>query len=387
MNIQYQTAKRLFLASVLLLVFIRMAPPLSWAQTQFLFTYDAGFQRRALLGEFLSWIFPQGITQENTYVIAALVTLSAVAVLSHYIIKQFSRLQNGGVLLVLFSFSIGLATFIGNTGNLDGMVLVMAIWALAMPKHTFGFVAIAALACAIGAMFHENMLPYFVPLVTFDIWLRNESQPMAQRMMRAAMPLMLTSICVMVLFAYGTHPLAEFDNLIEMLKARSIDFDIRATTLEPVLAIPDGMSGRLDVVWGTADYRFRLIAFAGVGLVFLTGFVGLILQATAHRPMMDRLLGFAVIISPLSLLFIAFDVSRFVAIAWLNAFLVIAVLARIDAEFRNRLNNAFTPVVVIALMVFQSHIALRDLNTQKQYLARFPGVILEQKAWFGRNQQ
>lgn len=386
MNIQYQTAKRLFLASVLLLVFIRMAPPISWAQTQFLFTYDAGFQRRALLGELLSWIFPQGITQQNTYVIAALVTLSAVTILSLYMIKQFSRLQNGGVLLVLFSFSTGLATFIGNTGNLDGMVLVMAIWALAMPKHNVGFVIIAVFLCAIGALFHENMLPYFVPLVTFDIWVRNENRPTAQRVMRAAMPLMLTIICVTVLFAYGTHPLAEFDNLIEMLKSRSIDFDIRATTLEPVLAIPAGMSGRLDAVWGSSDYRFHLLAFGGVGLAFLAGFVWLILQAIAHRPLMDRLLALAVIISPLSLLFIAFDVSRFVAISWLNAFLVIAVLARIDAEFRTRLNDVFTPVVVIALMVFQSHIALRDLNTQKQYLARFPGVILEQKAWFGNQQ-
>ena len=112
------------------MIITRIAPPLSWAQTQFLFSYEAGFQRRALLGELLVWVFPQGLTEKNTYVIAAVITLATVAVLFSYLSSSYKRLENGGRVLVLFSLSTGLGTLIGDTGYLDGILLILAILTL-----------------------------------------------------------------------------------------------------------------------------------------------------------------------------------------------------------------------------------------------------------------
>lgn len=382
MNIPFPTAWRISALSVLMLIVVRMAPPFSWAQTQFLFSYDAGFQRRALLGEILTWIFPQGITQQNSYVIAALITLVAVVALFAYVARRFSQLPNGGVLLVLFSFSVGLGVFIGNTGNLDGIVLTVAVVALIIPKGTAARVGVVTLICMFGALFHENMLPYFVPLLVFDVWLQNERLPAPKRALLSMVPLVIAVVFVAFLFTYGTHSFNQAQSILQVMEARSLDFDIRATTLEPVISLPEGRIGQLEAVWTSGFYRFRLTVFGGVGLLFIAAFILLLLRATAHRSFLDRISVVLVIISPISLLLVAFDVSRFAAISLLNVFLVIAVLSRVDHVFRDQLAKVITPVVLVALMVFQSHVALRDLNSQNSYLGRFPGALIDQKLWF-----
>lgn len=381
MNIPFHTAWRISVLSVLMLIVVRMAPPFSWTQTQFLFSYDAGFQRRALLGEILTWIFPQGITQQNSYVVAALITLVAVVALFNYVTRSFSQLPNGGVLLILFSFSVGLGVFIGNTGNLDGIILTLAILALSVPKDTALRLGVVSLICVFGALFHENMLPYFVPLLVFDIWLQNDRLPASQRALLSMMPLGVTAFFVALLFSYGTHPFETAQSVLQMMQARSLDFDIRAATLEPMIVFPEERVGQLEAVWGSGFYRFRLTFFGGVGFLLMSIFVWLLLCATAHRSYLDRILLALVVISPISLLLVAFDVSRFTSIALLNVFLVITILARIDHVFRAQFPKVMTPVVFISLMVFQGHVALRDLNSKDHYLSRFPGALIDQKAW------
>ncbi len=382
MNISYTTAWRISYLSILAMIITRMAPPLSWAQTQFLFSYEAGFQRRALLGELLVWIFPQGLTEKNTYVIAAIITLLAVAVLFSYISSSYSRLENGGVLLVLFSFSAGLGTLIGDTGYLDGILLILAILTLVITMDSVARVAVASLICIVGAMFHENMLPFFVPLVMLNIWLQNDTRPMLERTMLTAVPLVTTSIAVALFFAYGTHSYDVADSLLHLMQSRSLDFDIRIDTLEPIIDFPDGVERHLDSVWTKWYYTFQLVVFGAAGLVLLLAFFWIINRPIAHRPILDRVFIILAIISPISLLFVAFDISRFIAIALLNVFIAIAILSRLDQKFREKLPKAITPTVLIALMVLQSHIALRDLNIRGHYLTTFPGVLMLQKSWF-----
>ncbi len=382
MNISFAAAWRLSFISLLLLIMVRMAPPFSWAQTQFLFSYELGFQRRALLGEMLTWIFPSGMTQQNTYMVAAVLTLFSVAVLFLFVARGLSNLANGGILLVLFSFSVGLGTFIGNTGNLDAILLVLAIIALAIPKRSAGRIVAASLICATGALFHENMLPYFAPLVGVDVWLRNSGHATGKRILLSALPVIATGLSVLLLFAFGTHPFALAADLLANLEMRSLGFEIRPATLDPVLALPPEIAGNLDWVWSSEFYRFRLLAFGSVGLLMLGTFIWLIRRAMSHRSPLDQIAVIAAIISPLSLLFVAFDVSRFIAIALLNVFLVLTILSRTDMEFKARLPGVFTPLVLVILLVMQSHIGLRDLNSQEQYLSGFPGAIRAQSSWF-----
>ncbi|AXX99439.1 hypothetical protein BAR1_16775 [Profundibacter amoris] len=282
----------------------------------------------------------------------------------------------------MFSFSAGLGTLIGDTGYLDGILLILAILSLIITMDSVARVAVASLVCIVGAMFHENMLPFFVPLVMLNIWLQNDTRPMLQRTMLTALPLVATSIAVALFFAYGTHSYDVADSLLRLMQSRSLDFDIRIDTLEPMIDFPDGVERHLDSVWTKWYYTFQLVVFGAAGLVLLLAFFWILNRPIAHRPILDRAFIILAIISPISLLFVAFDISRFIAIALLNVFIAIAILSRLDQTFREKLPKAITPTVLIALMVLQSHIALRDLNVRGHYITTFPGVLMLQKSWF-----
>jgi hypothetical protein len=77
----------------------------------------------------------------------------------------------------------------------------------------------------------------------------------------------------------------------------------------------------------------------------------------------------------MSLLFVAFDVSRFVAFSLVNSFLMIAILCRTRQSCRDRLCAVLSPAVVVAFFVFGAQIELLDLNNSERYLFSFPGRL------------
>ena len=151
--------------SLLLIIIVRMRPPSAWAKTQLLFNYDFGFQRRALTGQIVSFFKPDGVTHGAMHWLTAGMTLTAVACLLLFVVRNLMKSDAGVPVAAGFMTSVGLATFIGNTGNLDAGLLMCALLCLLLPANGLLFLLLRVAICGIGVLIHENMLPYFTPLI------------------------------------------------------------------------------------------------------------------------------------------------------------------------------------------------------------------------------
>jgi len=381
---------------LLVVIVVRMRPPSIWSQTQFLFTYDLGFQRRALLGEGLARIFPDGLSAANTYLVAAAMTVGATAFLFAFVLRAFhgrgpSDGTGGaglGLALVLFATSVGLATFIGNTGNLDALLMIVALACLwPNPRQNSGPMAMVArsvvvsLTLAGATLIHENVLPYFAVLVGLDQWLKTANQPTARRVFLTVLPLVLTAIAAIIVIRTGTHPVADLKDLVTAARQRSLDFPIRVDTFDPIVSLPNASKSMLSGVWSSGFYRFRLTAFGGSGLLLLAAMLVIVLRAAAHRPTVDKFLMIGAVLSPVSLLLIAFDVSRFASLGLINSYLVMAILSRADHRFAAALKRQLGLTTIVVLLVVHGNLMLRDLNAGRLFTSGFPGALVTFGEW------
>jgi len=341
--------------------------------TQYLFSYDDGFQRRALAGEVVSWFLSGGQTAAQIQAIGILVTFIGGLILLAIMLRDVLPVRGGGAVVIVFVTSIGFATVIGNTGYLAGLMIGLTAAALYLPLSFVG-VTLRVVLCVIGVLIHENMLPIFATLVAADAYFRGQALPHSKRLIVSAIPLCAAMIATLIVVKFGTHPYEMLTPMQEAAQMRALDFEIRANALEPVVAAgPNGRS--YDVVWTQPFYYFKLMSFAGVGGLFLLAQSFLTWRLTDALPHLERLVALAAGWAPISLLFVAFDVSRFVAFALVNSFLMIAILCRTRQSCRDRLYEVFSPAVVVAFLVFSAQIELRDLNDSDRYLLSFPGRL------------
>lgn len=373
MDLSLKTSLRLAVFAFILVCLTRMSVLSSWSMTQYLFSYDNGFQRRALVGEIVSWFLSAGLTSAQVQVIGIGVTFVGALILLAIMLRDVLPVRGGGAVVIVFATSIGFATMIGNTGYLAGAMIAVTAAALYLPFTVLG-VTLRAILCVIGVLIHENMLPIFATLISAETYFRGHSLPHPRRLVVAALPLCAAFISSVIVMKWGTHPYEMLVPLQDAAQTRALDFDIRENAVEPV--VMPGPNGRsYDVVWTQPFYYFRLISFTGVGGVFLLAQSYLTWRLTETLPRFERVVALAAGWAPMSLLFVAFDVSRFVAFALVNSFLMIAILCRTRQSCRDRLYVVFSPVVIVAFIVFSAQIELRDLNDSDRYLFSFPGRL------------
>ena len=84
MDLTWKSASRLALVVLLLVIVTHLKGPSLWAQTQLLFDYDLGFQRRTLVGEVVSWIFPNGLTHDQIHAVAFFLSLSMILAMTGF---------------------------------------------------------------------------------------------------------------------------------------------------------------------------------------------------------------------------------------------------------------------------------------------------------------
>ncbi|QMU59478.1 MAG: hypothetical protein GKR98_15600 [Boseongicola sp.] len=353
--------------ALFLIALSRMRAPYLWAETQFLFTYDMGFQRRGLFGEILSWAYPVGMSQTDVHSVALLMSMTVAFATFFYFRDRFQVAEPGGILLLLFATSIGTATVIGNTGYLDQLLVVLTLIAVSMQSTTVGIV-LRLVMVAVGVLVHENMLPYFAPLIGLELWLRRPEAPMVNRLMMALiMPVFATVIAALVI-VFGTYPLESSAALHAYIDSRALGFDFRPDTLDPLVDLPAGQGVHAEA-WATNDYIFRLTSYGGVGFVMIALTFLPMLAAMSHRPLVDRIAATGAIVAPLSLMVVAFDVSRFMAIALLNVFLVAAMMLSRDEKFARNLSARLSPNLVVSILVLSGIFVLRDLNIDPRGLS------------------
>ncbi|HSF64776.1 MAG TPA: hypothetical protein VLA78_10335 [Paracoccaceae bacterium] len=384
MTLPWRSAATIALASILLVVVVRLRPPTDWVLTHFTFTYDVGFQRRALFGDLLAWLTPDGITRAAGNGVAVILTLVSTALIVAFVWRRCRVAQGaaGGLWLVLFATSLGLATWIGNTGYLDTLAILPVLAALSLDTTRPSRVVTACALVAGASLFHENALPYFAPLVAADIWLRNAGRPLPQRMAAALAPLGAGIAGTWAILHFGTHPADMLPQLRALSEARSLDFPAWPSAVDVLAHLPPGARSTFDLTWSNGFYAIWLSVFILFGLIVLVPTVVLVLAAARHRPLPDRLAIAAAILAPLSLMFVAFEVSRFIAVAMLNAYLVGALLLRHDAAFAAGLARVLTPANVIVLLMLHGHLMLQDMNRHAVFYGGAPGALFTQVSWF-----
>ena len=380
MDLTWKSASRLALLVLLLVIVTHLKGPSLWAQTQLLFDYDLGFQRRTLVGEIVSWIFPNGLTHDQIHAVAFFLSLSMILTVTGLLWSRYQNAVSGPALILMYVSSIGTAAVIGATGYLDMALYVLVVGILLSPTSTFGL-SIRIVFVTLGMLIHENFLPYFAGIVFLDSCIRNENQTIVTRVLRSALLPLWGVVLGVVLFGFGVQPFENIWPLIENAKAKAVDFEIRAAALEPLVAFPEGKQASYDTVWGSEQYIWRLTAFGLTGGVALVLSLFPVFQATANRDLLDRLLVIAAIVAPITLLFVAFDISRFVAIAILNVFLVSAILVKSWDGFDARLKEAITPIIFVTLLALGGQTALRDFNSGGWESDVFPYSLLMQTDW------
>lgn len=361
--------------SLVLALVNHLLPPKAFAATQLLFDYDFGLIRRGLAGTLSAPFLGPEVSRGEVLALAALVTLAGVLSFALFLWRNLQDDVAGGLLLVLGFNSFALASFIGNTGYLDGILLVLTVAALMLPARGAGLALRLVLVVA-GALVHENMLPYFTVLIGFDLWLRR-----ADARGLALLPV-LAGLATVAALALWAEPSTERAALItEHLRDRAAflsdenALDVTGRSIGANFALMAEMRATVKYwAWVLFD-GLPLLAMA-LWLIWL-GF-----RLLGPGAGFSRLALAAAVLAPLSLNVIAFDVVRFGVASVLAGFLALALVLAHAEGARARLAEALSWPHAILVLVLNANIFTLQVSEGAGHLAQFPWVLVRQLQWF-----
>jgi len=371
---------RLALALSLALALINhVLAPKAFAATQLLFDYQFGLIRRGLAGELLRHLSGGTVSIHEIYAAAALVTLSGILAFALYLWRYLPRRTSGYLLLVLAFNSFAFASFAGNTGYLDGLLMLVAVAALFSTPNTLAGLALRLVLCAVGVLVHENMLPYFAVLIGLDLWLRTSGRN--ARFAIAASPVLaaLAVLAILVLFAEFTPEQAT--DYAQHLQARA-GFALDANSTDVAGRSIGQNLALMEELRGTRKY-WTWVLFDGVPLFAMSlWLLWLAGRVAGNVAPLTRLFIAAAILSPLSLNLIAFDVVRFGAASVLAGFLVIGLLLRSIPGAVDRLERTLNWPHFLIVLVLNANMFTIGVNIGAGHTSQFPWVLLTQWQWF-----
>ncbi|NOX39299.1 MAG: hypothetical protein GXP05_01965 [Alphaproteobacteria bacterium] len=377
---QMQLLRLATVLSFMLAIVNHLLPPKAFAATQLLFDYSQGFARRGLVGQALDFLLGATVSVGEIYLTAALITLVGAFGLFVFLSRNLPETRSAYMVIILALNSFAFASFVGNTGYLDGLLLVIAVVALSIDGRGWsGGLARLGLV-ALGVLIHENMLPYFAVLIGFDLWLARKGSRDARVV--ALLPVVVGAVTLALLVAFARFTPEQAQAFADGLQARA------AFGLDPNSTVVVGRSigdnfALMSELRGTTKY-WTWVLFDGAPLFLMSLWLiwlGRKLLAPGARPLTALLLAGAVL-APLSLNFIAFDVVRFGVVSTLAGFMVIALLIRHDPEARARLEQVLSWPLFVVLLVLNANIFTMQVNILSGHTSQFPWVLLTQLKWF-----
>jgi hypothetical protein len=364
--------------SLILSVVNHLLPPKAFAATQLLFDYESGLVRRGLAGEVLRWILGDSVTIGEIYAAAAAITLVGVLVAYAALIRDLGGRRGGLLFLIIGLNSFAFSSFVGSTGYLDGILLILAVAALfgSDPARPTGLVVRAGLV-VLGVLVHENMLPYFAVLIGLDLVLARRG---TARLGAALVPVAAGVAAVAGLAIWAELPPAEAEAYAAHIASRA-DFafdtastDVAGRTIGDNFALMAEMRG-------TTKY-WAWVLFDGVPLAALAGWLIWLngrLLGRADRP--ARMAMAAAVLAPFSLNLIAFDVVRFGVAACLTGMLATVLILRHVEGARDRLDAEMTWPHFAIMLVLVANIFTIEVNEGAGHVAQFPWVLVSHLQW------
>jgi len=369
------------LLSLVLALFSHLLPPRAYAASILLIDYEFGFVRRGLVGTMLNPFFGDSVTLAEAHRASFAITLVGALALFATIYLRFRGSVAGLLLVILFASSFAYRGFIGASGYLDGVLVVLALAALAVPGAGWAAVAARCTLCAVGMLVHENMMPYFAVLLALDIWMADARGPVLSRMLRASLPV-VTAVAVFAVFlGYGELSGAKAEAFHAYLNQKHrfagdmTDFAVFAQSLTQQNEAIAGFRG-------SATYRYMLWFDGGpLGLMSLfLIWLNLRILPEGENGMTHIFLAGA-ILAPLSLNFVAYDVVRFGAMSVICGFLCLGLQVRYRAGTMDRLRAMLPPVMLVLVIVINLNVTALQINNASGHENQFPWVVLSHTQW------
>jgi len=377
-----RTVQLLRLAAAISFIFVivnHLMPPSVFAGSQLLFDYDQGFIRRGLAGELLGPMLGPTVSVGEIYLAAALITLTAAAILYIFLIRNLGGTVVSFLLMILVFDSFAFASFIGTTGYLDGVLLALVLLALSTNgAGTLGLLLRLAV-CVIGILVHEAMLPYFTVLIGFELWIVRGAGRGA--VLPALLPVAVGFMTVAVLSVIGEHDAAQAQAFLAGLNQR-IEYTLPEGIKQVVrLSLTDNFELMRDM--RSQPRYWNWWKFDGTPLILMSLWLIWLNMKLLGREasILTKILCLGAITAPFSLNLIAFDVVRFGVMAVLNGFIVAALLVRHLPGARERLTQVLTWPVFVILLIINANIFTMQVNQTENHLSQFPWIFVKHLEW------
>ena len=309
-------------------------------------TYQDGFIKRGLVGTVFSFLFG-GETpgaRESLILWGHLALVTAIVIGAGLWIGQLVRnaahtstvvLIAGTSALMVTSQLLPSLAFL--PGYLDALLLALLLAAALLVAR--GQVALACLLASIGPLVHEAFVAYWIPVALVAVaWRAREGWPRGRRLWLVLLPLVTTVAVVML------HRQSAAITQVTALGLRA-DVEGGTVSLQFGQSIGSAVGRALAALEGNGPAAIlALIVCAGPAVVIAVGYL---VARAGQLGRGEQIAVAASVLSPLALLLIVTDLSRFMVMAGAVAFLVVLMLeSRSRAEPRVSASLA----VVVALL-------------------------------------
>lgn len=336
--------------------------PGRWVSTTLLFNYDFGFSRRGLLGAAIASIHNSYLYSYNfSFWFSFVIFAVEVFFLGSLLIQLGAiRTYQSRLGALVFSSSLGVVWLTHSVGYFDHIGLLATLLILRAQKFWIR-ASLAAVLFPLCLLIHEVNFVLFFPVLCLIVFLDCSCGANRSRwFFLGGLVIMIT--CILLILTTTSITEREALGMYHTLQAKS-DYLLRKDAFLSIASTSEHFSLVSDL-WRDEGFQHYVISSAIVTLptaiYFFRASVRL-LRSAGQGPMVFGMAG-AASFSPLSLLFVGGDSTRWCALAGVTSFVVLAV---VTVKFRGvathkASQNAFLIGVVLVALNLGSSIPLFD---------------------------
>ena len=296
--------------------------------THFLFTYEYGFHRRALLGEILSWFLSPNYTILRIVGFAGSVAaiLFAYAFFAKELFADFEKRAFAVFLLVGPAFAPHFARMLG-PDSVSIILAIIALMALRWRPSDFMLLVFVTPLVIISLLIHEVFIATLYPLIFLIILFLWDRKKIGTVFLLSHLCIVIFSLLTILYFGdFDIDPYA----YAQIVQSRS-GYD---PAIEAFEALSRSISEQFIFVRGeyTLGGILSIIISLGVSSPYIFAVTALAVFATRAVAMSgwQTILAMVILISPIALVIIGHDVMRWVSFACINVSLWAAFIYRMD---------------------------------------------------------
>lgn len=275
--------------------------------TSWLFNYDYGFMRRALIGELISLL---GFSYDYKVIrfISLIIYIVLFFVFSVFLVKSLKKVKVDGLYLYvgcILSFSFFTSQWLLELGRFDQIVQILSLIvlyvSLKINNYIFSFLCVFVVI-VLSALIHEASLIIFIPTLILIFYLKSKN---------IYLTILLSSfllLAVLLMLIFGKISIPQANHIVELHQAdkKFNLYAVRTTTL----SFRDNFLSSYYSFFDNKTYIPLILSFIFIYPVFS------FLKHCYYKNI--KLYVLIPTLTPLALALIAFDYYRWVALALFN---------------------------------------------------------------------